>query len=59
VDDSLKVVVGLYNWSTGERLARSDGQGNEVLIGTVRVVEPPLADLACAMNVEACDSMEK
>lgn len=59
VDDSLKVVVGLYNWSTGERLARSDGQGNEVLIGTVRVVEPPLVDLACAMNVEACDSMEK
>lgn len=55
--DTLEVVLGLYNWSTGERVPRTDGLGDEVLLGAVKVIDPPLPDLACAMNAGACDSM--
>ena len=56
----LRVVVGLYNPTSGERAAVLDEQGNvvgnEVVIGHIQVEEANVADFACAMNPPTCAS---
>lgn len=53
---SCQVVVGLYNPATGERLplvAANGSLGDEWVLGTVKGMQAPLPDQACAL-VGAC-----
>jgi len=54
-----RVVIGLYDPQSGQRadLLNGDGEpsGNELQLGTVRIVSPSIPDQACALIRETCN----
>jgi hypothetical protein len=48
------VAVGLYDPVTGERVSLQAGNANEMLVGPITVVAPPLPDQACALIPATC-----
>lgn len=59
------LVVGMYNWETGERLALETGlgnrQGDEAVLGAVTIdpLAAPRADACCLISPECCASLER
>ncbi len=54
------LVVGWYDWQTGERLALRNHNGEEYVLGsvTIDVNAAPQPDLACQMLPESCAGLE-
>ena len=48
------VAVGLYDPVTGERVSLKAGNADEMIVGPITVVAPPLPDQACALIPATC-----
>ncbi|MCE7983423.1 MAG: DUF2079 domain-containing protein [Caldilinea sp. CFX5] len=48
------VAIGLYDPVTGERVSLQVGNANEMIVGPITVVAPPLPDQACALIPATC-----
>lgn len=48
------VALGLYDPVTGERMRLQEGNTDELIVGPIKVVVPPLPDQACALIRETC-----
>ena len=63
VDGEWTVVVGVYDPISGARLplVANDGIpiGDELIVGTIHVGNPPVPDQACALIPETCASQSK
>ncbi|RIK38898.1 MAG: hypothetical protein DCC55_19670 [Chloroflexi bacterium] len=58
--ETLTVVGGLYDQQTGQRASVLDAtdaiSGNELIIGQVQIIPPPVPDQACALIPATCAS---